>query len=264
MLENLKGYVENMARRTRLYIEGKRISVFEDGWYFENMRIVAKRYYWGVFLFAALYITAVKYCGNNELADALMYLPITWLAAYACIVISALRQIKEDTKYIKKESLCLSELWVCKTFETVCRKIVCNWIVFGTINVVVLTPVLILYTFEKTLFIKNMGIWCACIVVVNGFYIIGLFREREAVFHTKFSMNVDSMELQLDLKSGEVKLFKGNFDFNLNGKDIVIVRDNEDVFFLYKSEQIESLYIKNVLHEAVYQYEQGSWREIVS
>lgn len=47
--EELKKYIMSMAKRTELNVEGKKIAVFEDGWYFENMRIVAKRFLLGVY-----------------------------------------------------------------------------------------------------------------------------------------------------------------------------------------------------------------------
>lgn len=258
--EELKKYIMSMAKRTELNVEGKKIAVFEDGWYFENMRIVAKRFYWGVLLIGVLYVLLTRYFREEPLLS--IYLPIMWGTLYALVVDVSLRQIKTDTKDIKEAKVCIVDSVACKAFVDVNTRILRRWIIFDIINGFALLAVLYMYTFRIDVFRMYIAILCAPVVFINCCFLRILFKKRVPVIQTRFIIQMKTTELVLILKDNTKLYFTEKFDFNLNGCGLVIVRNSKDAFQIYKSENIDRLLIRNSPNEVIYRFDGSAWAKI--
>lgn len=250
--EDLQKYMEFMGKRTEL----KRTVcpvVLEDDWYYQNMRIILKRYAVGVVVYFIVLVGTV-HMAKNICSDFASYSAITWLVSiigYVFIVYHAIIQSSLDTLAMQQ---CFGYDKISRTWKRICRSAgVC-----ACVNFIFFFVLCILY-YEGILFSRYTALFCSAVMFLNCVIVRTVYKKQKIVFRFRYGFIEGKTKLLVKLKTGEHDEYKGDFDVSMDGASLLIVRQ-DNFFETYNAEDIVRLIMQNDdKHKVVYEHVSSEW-----
>lgn len=255
--ESVKKFVEFMGKDMKLWRNGRRISVFQDGWHYENMRVILRKYRTGLLAWLAVCVAAAKFLRDSSEANLHVSIAIVLLVLYVFIIMMAFRQTQRDVGRFEQETEYGGEI------GRVYKRIRLSVTGIAVVNYVCIMILYAVYLYFPAMRINGCSLAVAALAVVNALYLYWLYRPREAVF--MFYMPEDgSEEVAVKLRNERTIVLKDSFDINMNGEDMIILRDSKGLFDVYGHEQIVSICFMNSRQQTEYRATDMGWFRQVS
>lgn len=272
----LKDYIHIMHKGIRLKNDKRIMSIFADGWYIENLRIICENYIRSAILCIAAYYVLMEWIIRSGAIGAEIFdLQVSRGVAIIAVVFAVcaiaylfttsvdLHQLHTETQRIQISNISYSTKNIVErvykelTHKFICFKLITGVVVFGSLSacdflgVSELRPIVLIYA-------------VVFVILAVAILLDKAYKGSKPLIQIPFNLSEEAGHLIVESSNGEINDFDGDFDANLLEGHVFLIRDKYGAVVEYELNELNSITFKAGEHRVVCQCGRNQGIHVIS